>query len=242
MKNQLKKPFIAYYRVSTDKQGIKGLGIKAQTTAVKNFLKDKWPPSHSFKEIESGKKAHRPELYKALDLCVQTNGTLIVAKLDRLSRDLHFITSLEKAKIDFVCCDMPHADKFTINMFGIMAQWERDQISKRTKAALKELKQKGKKLGWHNPKVRRGVKAYWKAHRKPPAPPKVKKLKIVKPKISRADLFAKSMKPSLTLLIEQGLTLEQIAKKLTAMKVKTRQGHSTWGCTQVARLRERLGI
>ena len=242
MKTTHKKPFIAYYRVSTSKQGIRGLGITAQRSAVKNYLKDKYPPEYSFKEVESGKKDHRPELFKALDLCIETKGTLIVAKLDRLSRDLHFITSLEKAKIDFVCCDMPQADKFTINMFGVMAQWERDQISKRTKAALKELKRKGKKLGWHNPKIKKALRAYWKANKKPPKPPKIKQKKVVKPRISRADQFAQNLKPTVLLMLDQGLTIEQMAKKLTSMKVITRRGRKKWGCTQVVRLRKRLGL
>ena len=238
-----RKPYIAYYRVSTDKQGIRGLGIEAQRTAVKNYLKDKYPPSFSFTERESGKKAHRPELDKALDLCKKKRGILIVAKLDRLSRDLHFITSLEQAKIDFICCDMPQADKFTVNILGTMAQWEREQISKRTKAALAELKKKGKKLGWHNSKVRKGLKAYWKANKKPALIGRPPKKKIIKPKgLSRADSFADKLKPVLTLLTEQGLTLEQTANKLQAMGIKTRQGHNTWRITQVVRLKKRIGL
>ena len=99
--------YIAYYRVSTDKQGASGLGLEAQKTAVRNYLKDKYPPDYQFTEVESGKSSDRPELQKALELCKKEKAVLIVAKLDRLSRDLHFITSLSKAKIKFICCDMP---------------------------------------------------------------------------------------------------------------------------------------
>ena len=247
MKTQNKKnrPYIAYYRVSTDKQGIRGLGIEAQRTAVKNYLKDKYPPAYSFSETESGKKSKRPELDKALKLCKKEKGILIVARLDRLSRDLHFITSLEKANIDFICCDYPSMDKLQLHIMGSIAQWEREQISQRTKVALAELKKKGKKLGYHNPKVRAGQIAYWKAQKKPALigrPPKKKK--PVKPEgfISKADKYAGDIRPVLSLLIDQGLTLEKIAHKLETMKVKTRQGHSNWGLTQVVRLRKRLKL
>ena len=242
-KNKLSnRPYIAYYRVSTDKQGIKGLGIKAQETAVKNYLKDKYPPAFSFTEVESGKKSKRPALMKALALAKKEKAILVVAKLDRLSRDLHFITSLEKAKINFICCDYPDMDKLQLHIMGSIAQWEREQISKRTKAALSELKKQGKKLGWHNPKIRAAQKAYWKSHKKAKKQPKPKKKKVIKPFISQADSFAQSLKHTLTLLKEQGLTLEQTAKKLESMKIKTRQGHDSWRITQVVRLKKRLGL
>ena len=160
-----KKKFVAYYRVSTDKQGKSGLGLEAQEKAVKKYLKTYWPPHESFTEVESGKNNKRPELHKALKLCKKLKATLIVAKLDRLSRDLHFITSLDKAKIKFVCCDMPEANNLTINLMGVLAQWEREQISKRTKDALQALKARGKKLGANNPKTRKGLEKIWKVAR-----------------------------------------------------------------------------
>lgn len=238
--NKTKRPFIAYYRLSTNKQGI---GIEAQKTAVKAYLKDKYPPDYSFKEIESGKKSNRPELEKALALCKKEKGILIVAQLDRLSRDLHFITSLEKAKIDFICCDYPSMDKLQLHIMGSLAQWEREQISKRTKSALAELKKKGKKLGTHNPKIKSALKAYWKKHKKPVKLGRPLKKKIqIQDKRSKADLFADKMRPVLSLLKEQGLTLEQTAQKLEKMKIKTRQGHSNWRITQVVRLQKRMGF
>ena len=242
-----KRPYIAYYRVSTAKQGKKGLGISAQKTAVKKFLKEKkreFPPEHSFTEIESGKKTHnRPRLIKALDLTYDLKGILIVAKLDRLSRDLHFITSIEKAKIDFVCCDYPNMDKLQLHIMGSLAEWEREQISKRTKLALAELKKKGKKLGWHNAKVKRGLKAYWKKNKKPAVIGRPKKKKPT-PKVfvSKAEQYANSLRTTFTLIIEKGLTLEQMAKELGRLKVKTRQGHDTWDIKQVVRLLKRLEL
>ncbi len=248
-KRKTRRPYIAYYRVSTDKQGIKGLGISAQKTAVKKFLKEqkrKFPPEHSFTEIESGKKTHnRPKLIEALDLTYGLKGILIVAKLDRLSRDLHFITSIEKAKIDFICCDYPQMDKLQLHLMGTLAEWEREQISKRTKLALAELKKKGKKLGWHNPKIRKALKAYWKVHKKPkPTYQEIKRAKEKKAEteLSKADQYAEQIMPALILLIEQGLTLEQMAEELERLKVKTRWGNKNWSITQVARLRTRLGI
>ena len=249
MKRKIKRgrPYIAYYRVSTGKQGIRGLGISAQKTAVKNYLKQKkrkFPPAYSFTEQESGKKSHRPKLIEALDLTYDLDGILIVAKLDRLSRDLHFITAIQKAKIDFVCCDMPQADRLTINLIGTLAQWEREQISKRTKGALAELKKKGRRLGWNNPKVRKGIKTYWKAYKK--AHPKKEKIKKIKKEkeafVSQADKFAESLRGTFMLLLERDFTLKQMAQKLTKMPVKTRQGNKNWSITQVVRVLKRLGL
>ena len=237
------RPFIAYYRVSTGKQGVTGLGIKAQKTAVKNHLKTKYPPNYEFIEAESGKKTKRPQLAKALDLAKKKKGVLIVAKLDRLSRDLHFITSLEKSKIDFICCDYPSMDKLQLHIMGSIAQWEREQISRRTKLALAELKKQGIKLGWHNPKIRAGIKAYWKTRKKPKPIKPIKKTPSQPPKVmSQADQFAENMRPVISFMLNQGLTLEEIAKELKKMKIKTRRGYRCWRVCQVVRLRDRLGL
>ena len=143
--------FVAYYRVSTHKQGTSGLGIKAQETMVKSFLKNTRPIC-SFTEIESGSESSRPLLLQAFDLCKKEKAVLVVAKLDRLSRDLHFLTSIKKSRIDIICCDMPIANKFTFHLMGAIAEWERDQISERTKHALAELKKKEKNSAHATPK------------------------------------------------------------------------------------------
>ena len=151
--------FVAYYRVSTKKQDGE---VPAQKTAVKNYLKNYYPPIESFTEVESGSKNNRPELLKALEYCKQHNCKLVVAKLDRLSRDLGFIANLQKSNVEFVCADMPEANSLTISLLGCLAQWERDQIAKRTKLALAEKKLDPKiKLGSHNKKVLKGLKKYW---------------------------------------------------------------------------------
>jgi DNA invertase Pin-like site-specific DNA recombinase len=140
--------YIAYYRVSTKKQGISGLGIEAQKTAVSKFLNN--PQDNllkEFQDIESGKKDNRPELKKAIEYAQQTNSKLIIAKLDRLSRNASFIFTLRDSKVDFICVDMPNANSVTIGIMAVLAQDERERISQRTKAALAELKKKGRTLG-----------------------------------------------------------------------------------------------
>lgn len=145
---------MAYYRVSTREQGDSGLGIEAQKNRVSLFLKGE-RPAMEFTEVESGKNDDRSELKKALDMCKKHGHTLLIAKLDRLSRNLTFISSMMDAKIKFVCADMPEANEFTIHIFAALAQAERKMISERTKAALKALRDKGVKLG--NPNAKRDL-------------------------------------------------------------------------------------
>jgi DNA invertase Pin-like site-specific DNA recombinase len=144
----LRGKFIAYYRVSTDKQGKSGLGLDAQRRAVADFLDGgKWELLGEFTEIESGKRADRPELQKAIAECKERRAKLIIAKLDRVSRNVAFIATLMERRVDFLCCDNPTATKFTIHILAAVAEFERDAISKRTKDALAVAKAKGKVLG-----------------------------------------------------------------------------------------------
>ena len=140
--------YVAYYRVSTDKQGKSGLGLESQQLAVEQFVKHHGGEIidvHT--ETESGKKDNRPELDKAIRRCLLTGATLIIAKLDRLSRDIAFIANLQKSKVDFTCCDMPEANTLTIGMMAVLAQYERELISERTKSGLAAAKARGTKLG-----------------------------------------------------------------------------------------------
>ncbi len=137
--------YIAYYRVSTSGQGRSGLGLEAQRQAVHSFIGG--PPAQEFTEVESGKRSDRPELRKALDLAELSNSTLIVAKLDRLSRDVEFLSRLQKSAVKIIFADMPFADSFMIGIMAQVAQWEREQISKRTKAALQVAKARGRSIG-----------------------------------------------------------------------------------------------
>lgn len=140
--------FIAYYRVSTERQGKSGLGLEAQQRAVKEFLNGgAWELAGEYTEIESGKRADRPELTRALAMCRATGATLIVAKLDRLSRSVSFISTLMDSGVEFRACDMPEASRVILHIMAAMAQHERELISARTKAALQSAKERGVKLG-----------------------------------------------------------------------------------------------
>jgi DNA invertase Pin-like site-specific DNA recombinase len=139
--------YIAYYRVSTQKQGKSGLGMQAQKNIVAQFAKGKGKIIAHFTEVESGKKRNRVELEKAIDLAKEKSATLLIAKLDRLARDVEFIFKLKNSGINFVCADMPEMNTLTIGIFAVMAQHEREMISKRTKEALAAKKKQGYKLG-----------------------------------------------------------------------------------------------
>jgi DNA invertase Pin-like site-specific DNA recombinase len=142
------KRYVGYYRVSTNKQGQSGLGLEAQQKAAQEFLHHYGGELIAeYVEVESGKKDDRPEFLKAVDYAELANGTLLVAKLDRLSRDLHFITNLQKKGIPFKLADMPEVDQLTVNILGSMAQHEARMISMRTKAALQVAKERGIQLG-----------------------------------------------------------------------------------------------
>ena len=143
--------FISYLRVSTAKQGQSGLGLEAQRKAVTDFLNGgNWNLLAEFVEVESGKKNDRPELNKALAHCSLTGATLVIAKLDRLSRNAHFLLGLQEAGVHFVAVDMPTANELTIGIMALVAQEERKAISARTKAALAAAKERGVKLGCPN--------------------------------------------------------------------------------------------
>ena len=146
------RKFVAYYRVSTQKQGLSGLGLEAQKIAVSAYLKEtEWQLIDEYTEIETGKGANaldkRPQLRAALDNARKQGATLIIAKLDRLARNVHFVSGLLETGVEFVAADMPQANKVMIQMYSVMAEWERDQISARTKAALNAVRASGVRLG-----------------------------------------------------------------------------------------------
>jgi DNA invertase Pin-like site-specific DNA recombinase len=141
------KKYIAYYRVSTVKQGESGLGLEAQKAAVKSFVKTEDNIIGEYIEVESGKKDSRIQLKAAITQAKATGSTLVIAKLDRLSRNAGFIFTLRDSGVDFICADMPDANTLTIGIFAVLAQHERELISQRTKAALQAKKAQGYKLG-----------------------------------------------------------------------------------------------
>lgn len=239
-----KQKHIAYYRVSTQGQS---LGLDAQKAMVRNYLKDKWPPIASYQEKESGKNSTRPELIKALDHCKKEKATLVISSLDRLSRDLNFITLLQKQKVTFVVADMPHANKLTIQLFGALAEYERECISKRTSRALQALKDKGVKLGSLNPKTRAGLNKRWKKlreeKRKKQKQVRTTKGKVQKPvvRVRAVDIADQNVLPMIKTFRKQRMSYVKIAQALNEAKVKTRQD-GIWTHTQVHRIASRHGL
>ena len=218
--------YVAYYRVSTAEQGRSGLGLEGQHAAVMAYLNGgSWCLSGKFTEVESGKVNDRPQLALAMAQCRLTGATLVIAKLDRLSRDAHFLLGLEKAGLDFVATDMPNANRLTVRLMAVIAQEEREMISARTKAALEAAKARGTKLGgWRN--TRKDGSA-----RLPAGDPKVANAA----KVARADAFASRVAPMVTKMRAAGDSLETIARELTRQGIMTPRG-GTWNATAVRRV------
>ena len=222
----MKGNFVSYYRVSTQQQGRSGLGLEAQKKAVMDYLNGgNWELIEEYIEIESGKNNDRPKLNEALERCRLTGSTLVIAKLDRLSRDAHFLLGLQKSEVDFVCCDMPDANKMTIQIMAVMAQHEREAISKRTKEALAAAKARGVKLGNPNGADNFSDDSYKLG------------VKAIK---SNADIRAEGLRVTMQGIMEAGTTsFSGIAKELNAQKIKTARG-GKWHPSSVKRLLERL--
>lgn len=141
------KNYIAYYRVSSKHQGNSGLGLNAQKSTVKSYLSSDAELIAEYEEVETGRSNTRQQLQLAIEHCQRSNSVLIIAKLDRLSRNVAFISKLMETNIEFVACDMPQATQFTLHIFAALAEQEAKFISERTISALTELKRKGVKLG-----------------------------------------------------------------------------------------------
>jgi DNA invertase Pin-like site-specific DNA recombinase len=208
--------FISYLRVSTAEQGASGLGIEAQRAAVLAYLNGgSWTLLAELTETESGKNSGRPELAKALAQCKLTGATLLIAKLDRLSRNVAFISALMEQGVPFVACDMPHATPFELHIRASVAEEEARMISKRTKSALAAAKARGTKLGGWRPRAE-----------KPDTTEATKALQ------QAADGFARSVAPIVREMREQGCSLAQIAVKLTSDGIRTSRG-GAWTPTAV---------
>jgi DNA invertase Pin-like site-specific DNA recombinase len=143
-----KSRFVSYLRVSTARQGASGLGLEAQRAAVAAHLTGgDWTLLREIVEIESGKRNDRPALAEALRLCRQQKATLVIAKLDRLARNVHFISGLMESGVEFLAVDMPSANRFVVHILAAVAEQEAEAISKRTKTALAAAKERGTVLG-----------------------------------------------------------------------------------------------
>jgi len=205
--------FIAYYRVSTDKQSKSGLGLAAQRKAVLDYLDGgKWELLGEFTEIETGKRNRRPELERAIAACKKLKARLVIAKLDRLSRNVAFIATLMERKVDFICVDNPTATKFTIHILAAVAEAERDMIATRTREAFAAARRAGKRIG--NPDLAPNNR---------------------KAAVERAERFR-------TYLVETAhLSLQGAADELNRRSLTT-VGGKPWRAMQVSRARRQLGL
>lgn len=220
---------VAYYRVSTAAQGRSGLGLEAQREAVESLCASRgWdliaPP---FTEVESGKRADRPELLKALHRAKVTGATLVVAKLDRLSRNVAFLAALQDSGVKFIAADMPEANELTVHIMAAVAQAERKAISKRTREALQAAKARGQRLG--NPN---GAAALRRA-----AKGNVASVDAIKSgAVSRAD----QMRPVIEDMQGRGIvSLGALAKALNAGEFVTARG-GQWHASSVRNLLARF--
>ena len=208
--------YIAYYRVSTQRQGQSGLGLDAQRASATAFLTSgEHELLAEFTEVESGKRSGRPELAKAIDACRALGATLLIAKLDRLARNVHFISGLLESGVRFTAIDMPNADRFMLHVYAAMAEEEGRRISERTKAALAAAKARGVQLGVNGSKLARQRK-------------------------QKADKFAREMGPSIIRMHEfEGLSYSGVADHLNQSGQKSMSGKQ-WHPTTVYRIASRF--
>ncbi|MFC0385137.1 recombinase family protein [Muricoccus vinaceus] len=220
--------FVAYFRVSTDKQGRSGLGLEAQREAVARYASSAGGVViATFEEVESGRKNDRLQLSLAMAECRLRNCMLLIAKLDRLARDAHFLLGLKKAGVEFIAADMPFANRLTIGVMALVAEEEARMASARTKAALTAAKARSIKLG--NPQLRPGNAVGAAAARNAYAKKIIQRSAEVLPYVAAAQRAGAT-------------TLQEIANALTARGVPTPSRVSpTWRPEQVRRVLRRHG-
>ena len=218
--------FVSYVRVSTQRQGQSGLGLEAQQAAVAQFVQQRCGEVLAeFVEVESGRKADRPQLAAALAEAKRQGAVLLIAKLDRLARNVAFISALLESGAEVQAADMPEANKFMFHIMAAVAEQEAEAISARTKAALAAAKARGTKLGWAMPSRAEEVKAAAKA--------------ATKVRINQADAFAAQVLPFVKPLADAGASLRQIAAELNARGIFTPRGKE-WQAASVRNLLARL--
>lgn len=217
--------FVAYYRVSTDQQGRSGLGLDAQREAVaRHAASCGGTVAATFEEVESGRRRDRPQLALALAECRLRRAVLLIAKLDRLARDAHFLLGLEKAGVEFLAADMPYANRLTIGVMALVAEEEARATSTRTKAALAAAKARGTKLG--NPRLKPGDSATAAEARAAWSAAAARRAGEVRPYLDAAGRAGAT-------------TLQQLADALTARGVRTPRGGEGWRPWQVRRVLDR---
>lgn len=207
--------FIGYYRVSTDKQGESGLGLQSQKDTINTYVNNKnGMLIKEFREIESGKVNDRPMLNEAMEACRLYGATLLIAKLDRLSRDAVFLMNLQRGDVPFIAVDMPDANSMTIGIMALLAQQEREMISTRTKEALAVIKATGKRLGGRRKK----------SHR-------FNRQDIDKATIARQEnetAYRNRVIPVIHDLRNAGLSYRKICNQLTELGIKTYHKKENW--------------
>ena len=204
--------FVSYLRASTTKQEASGLGIEAQRAAVARFVGDRHIV-REFVEIESGAKNDRPQLIAALALAKKTKSTLVIAKIDRLGRNVALVSGLMESGVDFVACDAPHASRLTLHILVAMAEHEREMISQRTKAALQAKKARGERLG--NPVNLPEAQAIGR--------------KVLQ---DRVDAFTARILPNIREMVAAGSkSVHAVADTLNARGITTRSGSRWYGAT-----------
>ena len=218
--------FVSYLRVSTDRQGRSGLGLEAQRAAVTAFLNGgQWELTAEVVEVESGGRADRPRLAEAIELCRAYDATLVVAKLDRLARDAHFLLGLQKAGVAFVAADNPQANQLTVGILALVAQQEREAISKRTREALAAAKARGVQLGGF--KGRAGTAEDCARARAA--------------RVAKADAKAGALACAFRRIDPTGsMSASELARRLNADGIPTPSGRGAWQAVTVQRVRARL--
>jgi DNA invertase Pin-like site-specific DNA recombinase len=211
--------FVAYYRVSTQRQGKSGLGLSDQRNVVGDYLNGgSGSLVGEFTEVESGRKKGRPQLRLALAQCRKQKAVLAIAKLDRLARNVLFISTLLESNVRFVAVDMPEADTAFLQMAAVFAEWEAKKIGERTKAALAQSKKLGRKLGFSNPAL--------SAHQRSASENGAAKTS------DNAKLFASNVLPIINDIRKAGiLTMDGIASALNARGVQSARGGQWYGTT-----------
>ena len=210
--------FVTYLRVSTDRQGRSGLGLEAQRKAVVDHVAGKGVITAEFVEIESGKKNDRPQLARALVEAKRTGAVLLIAKLDRLARNVAFIANLLEAGVEIAAADMPEANRFLLHVMAAVAEHETRMISDRTRAALAAAKARGVVLGWAIP---------GRAEEQRQAA-----LSGAAQNARNADKHAQNVLPIIRELSSRGLSLRMIADELNVRQVRSARGGS-WHATTV---------
>lgn len=216
------KRYVSYLRVSTDRQGKSGLGLEAQREAITTFIKG-GRLLCEYVEVESGKRNDRPELRQALDHCRDTGAVLVIAKLDRLARNVAFISELMESDIEFVACDFPQANRLTIHILAAVAEHEREMISKRTREALAAARARGTRLGRNNLTIE-GTEKGWQ--------------RSATVRRKRADDFAAKRLRLISKYLDMGLSLRGIARRMNEDGLLTARG-GQWTATAVKNILER---